>query len=92
MSHSESRAQEYARRFISTTESEFMAYTPDDFAEDVVVDGRPLRVTAKQHIVKVLWGVTPRALTDGASEESPLMAAPFITVERLKHSVQPTGD
>ena len=53
MSESESKSVEFATRYLVTGEAEFMAFTPHDFVEEVVLDGRSLRIAARGHIVQV---------------------------------------
>ena len=53
MNESEAKALEFARYSALTGETEFMAFTPDDFVEDVAINGTTVRISAQNHIVRI---------------------------------------
>ena len=53
MSESEANALECARRWLATGETEFMKFTPQEFLEQVTLEGQTLSISARNHIVRV---------------------------------------
>ena len=47
------KALQFAQRYLETGETDFMAFAPQDFEEEVRLRDRAIRITAQSHIVRV---------------------------------------